>query len=407
MRYLKIKIVLLFALILGIPSVAKEGGDDDGGEEGETTAVVSSGYTSQRSEDGINASLGYTNNLTKNLLFRFDVGLSNRFNTTENREIESHLVGLSSKYDPPSPWKLDVRYNYNRSYNYRPEEINQDEYLAYTRSHSLGSSLSYAFTESVRTYLDVNLSKSEMESKVAGESNPDTDSNQNSIDSLVEYDITPSTAVNVRYSGGIDSTEYSGSSERVADPPPPPKKGRTQRHSVYGSIVSNNSITDNFNLDMSLNVNDATKRDELLPGLDSDALSRTASNAISYDLASKVSLSNRVNLSRKLFTYHNKKEYRDEFSKNIYDTDDTTLLNASELTIQPSGSTSVSVAYDINFEKRYRYIDRIRGLMPTEVSDPKAAGNIYEDIEQKLVSKVNTAIGEDLTFHLTYYYSSS
>jgi len=110
-------------------------------------------------------------------------------------------------------------------------------------------------------------------------------------------------------------------------------------------------------------------------------------------------------LNRYYATYHNKSDYKKEFSKNIYDTDDTTLRNSAALTIKPSSGTSATFTYDITYSSRYRYKDN--KVMPTYIEDPDAVNGIYEDDERKFVSGVNTAIGDDLTFHLTYYHSTS
>lgn len=407
MRYCNLAIIVISLYLIITPSFAKTGGGDEGGGGGgnETTSTVGSGYNSNRSTDGINANLGYSNNLAKNLLFEFDVGLNNSYNTSEKREIQNHSVRLSNKYDPPSPWKLDVSYNYNRSYNYRPKDVNQDEYKAFNKEHNLSSSVSYAFTETVRTYLDVNLNKVLKESIVAGQSNPDTRGEKKSINSSIEYDITPNTTTSFRYTGGIDSTEYSGSSERIADPLPPPKKGRTENHTIYGVITSNNALTENIDIDISLNVTDQFKRDRLLPGLDSDKLTGSAGSTVKYDPSTKFDFTNNTTLSRGVIEYFNKADYQNEFSGNIYDTDDTRLYNSAAVTIKPSGGSSADFTYDITFSKQYRFKDG--KVMPRHDEDPTAANSIYEDVEHRLVSGVNTAIGEDLTFHLTHYYSSS
>ncbi len=113
-------IIAAFVLLPG-PIGAQE--DDDGGQ----AADFSFRYDSSRSKKSMNANVGYLRYLTDDLYFSFSTNLRDEYNSYEERRIENRSISSQIRYDPVSPWYLDVSYNNSKNYNYRPPGPSRDD----------------------------------------------------------------------------------------------------------------------------------------------------------------------------------------------------------------------------------------------------------------------------------------
>ncbi|UCE27363.1 MAG: hypothetical protein JSW52_01015 [Candidatus Coatesbacteria bacterium] len=395
-----IRIALVAAIITPFGSARADNGGDDDGE----TANYSFGFGSSRNRKSIDGSVSYSRYLTEDVYFNFDTSLKDEYNTYEKRSIENRSVISQVTFDPASPWYLRVSYRNSKNYNYRPPGIDIDEYKALTITNSLSSSLRYTFRDDVRTYMDVSLSKSRQESIVAGEPTTDTSGETKRISFWADYDLTSNTVLSGKYEGGVNKNTFVGSSNSRTDPPTPARRGRTRTNRLIGSLSSTNDLTDSVSLDTSVNVNLNADRDDKLKGLTKDALSGNGSASVMYQPASEFTLEARSNVSRSKTYYPFKDDYEDTFGARIFDSVNKSLDNSATVTISPSPQVSTDVSYERSDTSQRRFDEN--DVPPNPVIYPDAVKNIHDKVSETVRSNVDLSIGEDMTFHLSYYLST-
>jgi hypothetical protein len=380
------------------PAWANEGEDD--GEN----ANYSFGFGSSRNRKSIDGSVSYSRYLTEDVYFNFSTNLKDEYNSYEKRSIENRSINSQVNFDPASPWYISVSYRNSKNYNYRPPGIDIDEYKALTVSNSLSSNLRYTFRDDVRTYMDVSLGKSKQESIVAGEPTTDTSSETKRISFRTDYDLTSNTVLSGTYDGGVNRSTFVGSSYWRAEPDPPAREGRTRTNRLNGSLSSTNDLTDSVSLDTNLNVNLNADRDDMIKGLTRDALSGFGSASIAYRPASEFTFEGMSNISRSKTFYPYKDDYVKAFGSRIFDSVDKSIRNSASITISPSPQVSTDVSYERNdsVQRRYEYDE----ILPDPDIYPDAVQSIYDKISETVRSNVDLSIGEDMTFHLSYYLST-
>ena len=380
------------------PAWANEGEDD--GEN----ANYSFGFGSSRNRRSIDGSVSYSRYFTGDVYFNFSTSLRDEYNSYEKRSIENRSINSQVTFDPASPWYISVSYRNSKNYNYRPPGIDIDEYKALTVSNSLSSNLRYTFRDDVRTYMDVSLGKSKQESIVAGEPTTDTSSETKRISLRTDYDLTSNTVLSGTYEGGVNKSTFVGSSYWRAEPDPPAREGRTRTNRLNGSLNSTNDLTDSVSLDTNLNVNLNADRDDMIKGLTRDGLSGFGSASVAYRPASEFTFEVASNISRSKTFYPHKDDYEEAFGTRIFDSVNKSLSNSASITISPSPQVSADVSYERNDSAQRRYEND--EILPDPDIYPDAINNIYDKISETVRSNVDLSIGEDMTFHLSYYLST-
>jgi|GEM_PF-2369132 len=397
------KSLIRIALIAVITASVGPAWANDGEDDGEN-ANYSFGFGSSRNKKSIDGSVSYSRYLTEDVYFNFSTSLKDEYNSLEKRSIENRSVNSQVNFDPASPWYISVSYRNSKNYNYRPPGIDVDEYKALTVTNSLSSNLRYTFRDDVRTYMDVYLGKSEQESIVAGEPTTDTSSETKRISLRTDYDLTSNTVLSGTYEGGVNKSTYVGSSYWRVEPDPPARKGRTRTNRLNGSLSSTNDLTDSVSLDTNLNVNLNADRDDMILGLTRDALSGYGSASVAYRPASELTFEATSNINRSKTYYPYKDDYEKAFGSRIFDSVNRSLSNSAGVTISPSPQVSTDISYerDDSAQRRYEYDNEL----PDPLVYPDAVNDIYDKISETLRSNVDLSIGEDMTFHLSYYLSS-
>lgn len=390
MKYLTKAIFLTSVFIL----LGRAWAQEDDGE----AANYSFGYGTSRSNRDIHGSVSYSRYFTDDLYISFSTSLGDEYNTKEKRSIENRAINTQVTFDPTSPWYLSVVYRNSKNYNYRPRGPDIDEYKALTTSNSLSSSLRYTYRDDLRTYFDVSLAKSRQESIVAGSPNPDTSSETKRVSVRADYDVTSNTTLNGSYEGGVSRSEFTGSKYWRTDPVTPARIGRTRTNRLNGSLDSNNVLTDSISFDTGLNVNLGADRDDMILGLTKDYLSGFGTASITYNPVSEFSIDLRSSLSRSRTYYLYKDDYEKTFGAPIFDSVDSSWGNNATMTISPSPQVSTSISYERNDVGNRRYVRD--NVLP---KNEDAVNNIYDRLSETVRSNVDLSIGDDLTFHLSYY----
>lgn len=377
---------------------AEENGDDT------ESASYSFGFGSSRLKKSIDGSVSYSRYFTDDVYFNFSTSLKDEYNSREKRSIENRSVTSQVAFDPVSPWYLGISFRNSKNYNYRPPGPDTDEYKALTLTNSLSSSLRYSYRDDLRTYLDVSLGNSKQESIVAGEPNPDTYSETKSMSFRTDYNLTSNTVLNASYEGGVNKSEFRGSSYWRPDPPTPARIGRTRTNRLNGSFNSANDLTDSVSLDTYVSANLNADRDDLIRGLTKDGLSGYGSASVAYRPASEFTFEIQSDISRSKTYYPYKNDYEKAFGTRIFDSVNKSFGNTAKVTISPSPQVSTDVSYERSesAHRRYEYDD----IPPDPEEYPDAIDDIYDKVSETIRSNVDVSIGEDLTFHLSYYLTS-
>jgi hypothetical protein len=390
MKYLtKTAFLASFFVLLGWARAQEDDGE---------AANYSFAYGASRSNRYIDGSASYSRYFTDDVYVSFNTSLGDQYNTREKRSIENRAINTQVTFDPTSPWYLSVIYRNSKNYNYRPRGPDLDEYKALTISNSLSSSLRYTYRDDLRTYFDVSLSKSRQESIVAGSPNPDTSSESKRVSVRADYDVTSNTTLNGSYEGGVSKSEFTGSRYWRTDPVTPARIGRTRTNRLNGSLDSNNVLTDSISFDSSLSVNLGADRDDLILGLTKDYLSGFGAASLTYNPVSEFTLDLSSNLSRSKTYYPYKDDYEKTFGAPIFDSVDRNWGNDVTMTISPSPQVSTNISYERSDVTNRRYEED--NVLP---KDPDAVSNIYDRLSETVRSNVDLSIGDDLTFHLSYY----
>jgi hypothetical protein len=394
-----IRIVLIAVITASVGPAWADEGEDDG-----ENANYSFGFSSSRNKKSIDGSVSYSRYLTEDVYFNFGTSLKDEYNSLEKRSIENRSVNSQVTFDPASPWYLTVSFRNSKNYNYRPPAPDVDEYKALTVTNSLSSSLRYTFRDDVRTYMDVYVGKSRQESIVAGEPTTDTSGETKRVSFRTDYDLTSNTVLSGTYEGGVNKSTFVGSSYWRADPPPPAREGRTRTNRLNGSLNSTHDLTDSVSLDTNLNVNLNADRDDMILGLTKDALSGYGSASVAYRPASEFAFEVTSNISRSKNFYPYKDDYEKAFGSRIFDSVNRSLNNSASVTISPSPQVSAAVSYERDDSVQRRYEDD--DVLPDPDIYPEAVNDVYDKTSETVRSNVDLSIGEDMTFHLSYYLSA-
>lgn len=382
---------------------ADEGG---GGEEGESTKTFDVSYDTSSGSHTANANVSYTVNVSDNLVFSTSTGVANGYKTEDDSVARDRAFNISSDYDPPSPWRLNVGYSNAHDLYYRPPSERYDEFKTETSSNNINSALNYDFTEKLKSSLNLGVSESYQKVIITmGEVPPPSESLTHSYGGGFDYDVTKATSVNLNYNGTISSSKIEVSRMKTW-PPRPPKLmlSRKKTNSVSAGISSNKDLTDTLNLNVVLNGSDAVGRDNILPANDADSYLASATGAVTWNPANYFNASNSCTVNRNNSAYRNKEQYERQFGEIPYDTIDARFDNSTEVHLTPSERSDFSVSASfsiINNTKR----DAAGNLPPPDDVDD-ASHCIYSE-ENRITSNVDLALGPDISFHLTHYLTNA
>ncbi len=377
------------------------------GDEGsEATKSFDVNYNAYSDSNNLSSSVSYTVPLTDNLDFSASTALGNGWTAEDNKVTRDRNTNLSFNYDPTSPWQLGVGYANTYNLVHRPPSERYDEFKTESASNSVNSNLNYNFTDDLKT--DLNLAVSDNLQKfiiTGGEVPPPETSRNHNYGGGIDYNLTTATTMTVDYSGSISASQIEVSKTGTYPPQPPkPILSRKKTNNLSGSLATNKDITDSLNLNLSFNAGTNVGRDNLAPGLDSDNLNGNASGGIRWNPATTFSFTNTTSFDRRKDLYPNKTTYQKEFNEYLYDRYHVSFSDGVQLRIAPSDYSEITLSGD--YDESENTLRDESGNLPPE-DDTTNANSCSLTQSGKLTSNVDLALGEDITFHLTYYLSET
>jgi hypothetical protein len=395
--------LVLLGLAFSLAPAWGQGEDLGGGEEEEekSTKTFDLGFSSHSFSQDASAGISYTVPLTPDLDFTTSTGLGNGVNAEDNGVSQGHSISFEIDYDSPSPWRLGVGYTNSYSLEHRPLSEEYDEFKTESSSNALRSTLAYEVSSDLKTDLNLSAVDSFQETLIAeGTVPPPSTSQTYTYGGGLDYNATAATTLSVDYSGGVSKSKLDVAKTKTYPPrEAKPALSRAISNSLTGQIESNKDITEDLNLRISFSASDDISRDRLQPALDRDALNGIAQSDVTYAFSSVLSFTNSVSFTQRREKYHEKALYKKQFNDDLYDTEGLSLVETANFRLLPGEHSEISLSLIYDSGKTL-FLDDYGQLPPP--SDFDRASRCVETDNYQVSSYLDLALGEDITFHMTY-----
>jgi len=382
------------------PAWGQEGGGDEG-EGGEATKTFDIGYSSRQYSQDASGAISYTVPLTPNLEFATSTGLGNGVDAEDNSVSRGRNISFDIDYDSPSPWRLEVGYSNSYSLAHRPPSENYDEFKTESSSNAVNSALAYEISSDLKTDLNLKAEESSQETLIAeGTVPPPSTGRTYTYGGGLDYNATTATTISVDYSGSLSKSKLDVAKTKTFPPrEAKPAYSRNISNTLTGRLESNKDVTEDLNLRVSLFASDYISRDRLQPALDRDALEGSAQNDVTYTFGSILTFTNTVSFTQSREKYREKELYKKQFNDDLYDTEGLSIVDTANFRLLPGAHSEISLSLIYDTGKDLLLDDD--GQLPPP-SDFDRASRCVETDKYQISSYLDLALGEDITFHMTY-----
>jgi len=403
---LRTRFIAIFLVLVGCSLAAQVYGDqkaNEGGDEADTsTKTIFFYYGDNGPLKSISSSVSYSVYLTKALNFNASTNLANSYNKDTDFPSKNVSFNTSISYVPPgSRLSSDIEYSYSETdISIAPSETSEG-YKTYNRDVGLTASLTYRFTDNIRSSMDMMFSNNKADKYAPRENRESSEKEDKSVGTTLTYNITPTTNMNVSY----DHTRTVGwelaRSENFEMFDPPIIKENSGAGDIQSGLQSSLDVSERLHVSTSISVSQKEKVDKYEPAYNSTYLSGNASVSVSYIPHNNF----------KFFadsSYYRSKSIKDKSMEQLTGEEEFNLLDTNfklsgNLEWQISKNTRLTTEVGRTYTDNYYYDEE--GNHPDQYH--KYARYFKETYEIFTRSFLTYNISERLTLQMTHYYNNT